>query len=222
MMSKLRTEELIAHLTRQAEPVRCLSSPQRRTAVWLAWSLPWVAAVVFIMGLRPDLTARLADPRWLLEEVAALATGVMAAMACFCAGVPGRPHWEHFLPLIPLAVWLATLGHSCVEDWRRLGSVGLGLTTDWQCLPAIMMTGIGPAVVIGWMIRNASPITPMTTTALAALAAGGVAAAALRLFHPEDTSLMVLVWQAGTVFVLTLIAALLGKTVLRWRLPSLP
>ena len=216
------TDELIERLSREAEPVRCLSSPPRRTLQWLALSLPWVAAVVFIMGLRPDLATRLADPRWLLEEVAALATGIMAAMASFCAGVPGRPRWEHFLPLVPLAVWLGTLGQGCIQDWLQLGHGGLVLRADWQCLPAILVIGLGPAVIIARMILKGSPITPMTTTALAALGAGGLAAAALRLFHPEDTSLMVLVWQAGTVFGLTLAAGLAGKTVLRWPLPRMP
>jgi hypothetical protein len=219
-MTRLTTEELIERLASKAGPVRRLSSPQRRTATWLALSLPWVAAVVFIMGLRPDLATRLADPRWLVEEVAALATGLMAAMASFCASVPGRPRWEHFLPLLPLAVWLGTLGQGCVADWLQFGASGLTLRADWQCLPAIMMIGLVPAVVIALMILRAAPITPMTTAALAALAAGGLAAAALRLFHPEDTSLMVLVWQAGTVFGLVLIAALMGRTVLRW--PSAP
>jgi hypothetical protein len=221
-MTRTTTEELIEQLAGTATPVRRLRSPQRRTLQWLALSMPWVVAVVFIMGLRPDLAARLGDPRWLLEETAALATGLTAAMASFCASVPGRPRWEHFMPLLPLAVWLGTLGQGCAADWVQLGATGIALRADWQCLPAITMIGFGPAVVITRMILKASPITPMTTAALAALAAGGLAAAALRLFHPEDTSLMVLVWQTGTVLSLTGIAALLGKTVLRWQLPRLP
>ncbi|MBI1330960.1 MAG: DUF1109 family protein [Alphaproteobacteria bacterium] len=221
-MSKMRTEDLIERLAADARPVHCLKSPFRRTAVWLAWSLPWVAAIVFTMGLRPDLAARLSDARWMIEEIAALATGLMAAMAAFCAGVPGRPRWEHFVPLVPLAIWLGALGQGCIQDWMHLGRAGLVLYADWQCLPGIVMIGFGPAVAMAVMILRGSPITPMTTTALGALAAGGLATAALRLFHQEDGSLMVLVWQSGTVFGLTLIAGLLGKTILRWRLPSMP
>jgi hypothetical protein len=221
-MNRPTTEDLIERLAGAAFPVHRLSSPQRRTVQWLALSLPWVVAVIFIMGPRPDLAARLGDPRWLLEEIAAVATALMAAMASFCASVPGRPRWEHFMPLLPLAVWLGTLGQGCVADWLQRGTTGLALTADWQCLPAIAIIGLGPAVVIIRMIRKAAPVTPMMTAALAALAAGGLAAAALRLFHPEDTSLMVLVWQAGTVFALSVMAALLGRTALRWQLPRLP
>lgn len=217
-MSKFRTDELIERLAKDVRPVRRLQPPWLRTAIWFAVSLPWVAAVVFIMGVRPDLAARVSESRWLVEQGAALATAVMAAMAAFCAGVPGRPRWEHFMPLLPLALWLGMLGQGCLEAWNASGAAGLMLRPDWQCLPGIVMVGIGPAVAMTVMILRGSAIAPMTTTALGALAAGGLAEVGLRLFHQEDASLMVLVWQAGTVFGLTLIATLLGPLLLRWRL----
>lgn len=216
-MSSMRNDELIEQLVAQAQPVRRLRSPFTRTAIWLACSLPWVVAVVLIMGIRPDIGARLSDTRWLIEEGAIFATALMAAMAAFCAGVPGRPRWEHFLPLIPLTIWLGMLGVGCVEDWLALGRVAFVLRPDWQCLPSIVIVGLGPAVAMVVMIRRGSPIAPMTTTMLAALAAAGLAAVALRLFHQEDSSLMVLVWQAGTVFGLTCAASLAGTKILQWR-----
>jgi hypothetical protein len=39
----------------------------------------------------------------------------------------------------------------------------------------------------------------------------------IRLFHPQDASLMVLVWQVGTVFVLTTVAGSTGRLLLDWR-----
>lgn len=217
-MSEFRTDELIERLAKEMRPVRRLRPPAFRTVIWFTVSLPWVAAVVFVMGVRPDLVARLSDSRWLIEQGAALTTAIVAAMAAFCAGVPGRPRWEHFMPLLPLAVWLGTLGQGCLQAWSSLGAAGLALSPDWQCLPGIVMVGLGPAVAMTVMISRGSAIAPMITTALGALAAGGLAEVGLRLFHQEDASLMVLVWQAGTVFGLTLVAGLLGPMLLRWRL----
>lgn len=216
-MSELHTDELIRHLASNVPPVRCLRSPFTRTAIWFAWSLPWVVAVVFIMGLRPDIGARFSDSRWLAEQGAALATALMAAMAALCAGVPGRPHWERLMPLAPLALWLGVLGQGCFQDWVSHGYASLVLRQDWQCLPRIIFIGAGPAVAITALVLRSSPIAPTMTTALGALAAGGMAAVGLRLFHREDASLMVLVWQAGTVFGLTFLAALSGRQLLRWR-----
>ncbi|MBU6296969.1 MAG: DUF1109 family protein [Alphaproteobacteria bacterium] len=216
----MRTEDLIKNLAGEAPPVKRLPNPLPRTAIWLALSLPWVGAVVFIMGLRPDLAAQASHTRWLVEQSAALATALMAAMAAFCAGVPGRPRWEHFLPLLPLAVWIGALGQGCIATWLSYGPGGLSLTPDWQCLPGIMMVGLGPAVAMTIMILRGSPIAPTTTVALGALAAGGLAEVGLRLFHQVDASLMVLVWQAGTVVGLTLVASFFGRKILRWRIAA--
>ncbi|HEY8071628.1 MAG TPA: NrsF family protein [Methylocystis sp.] len=72
------------------------------------------------------------------------------------------------------------------------------------------------------MIRRGAPIaTPMTTTGLATLAATSIAAAALLLFHEQDASVMVLVWQFGSVLVLTGLGALFGRRLLRWRTADL-
>lgn len=215
-MPEMRTEELIARLAADARPLRPLRSPLVRAAIWLACALPWVLAVIWIMGPRADLGTRMTDPRWLIEEGAAFATAVTAAAAAFCAGVPGRARWESFMPLLPLAVWLGVLGQGCVHDWLQLGPAGLVLSPDWLCLPGIVLVGAGPAVAIALMILRGSPIAPATTTALAALAAGGLAGAALPVFHREDASLMVLVWQAGTVLGLTGLAGAAGRKILRW------
>lgn len=214
---EMRTEELIRQLAADATPLRPLRSPLVRTAIWLAWALPWVTAIVWIMGPRGDLRALVANARWMTEEGAAVATALTAAGAAFCAGVPGRPRWERCLPIPPLAVWLGALGQGCVHDWLQLGRTGLALHPDWLCLPAVVLVGAGPAVAMTIMILRGSPIAPATTTMLAALAAGGLAGAALPLFHREDVSLMVLVWQAGTVLALTGLAAVAGPKVLRWR-----
>jgi len=217
----MRTDDLIQQLAGDARPVRRLHPPVLRTGIWLAVSLPWVAAVVYVMGIRPDLGVQMSDGHWLFEQSAALLTALMAAMAAFCAGVPGRPKWEHYLPLLPLAMWLAALGQGCVQDWLSLGSAGLVVRPDWQCLPGIVFVGLGPAIAMTVMILRGSPIAPMTTTALGALAAGGLAEVGLRLFHQEDASLMVLIWQAGTVFGLSFLAGLFGRKLLRWRLASM-
>jgi hypothetical protein len=213
-MSNARPEDLIVQLVGDLRPVRRLRPPLFRLGIWLLLSLPWVIAVVFVMGLRPDINARLSDGRWLVEQGAALATAMMAAMAAFCAGVPGRPRWEHFMPLLPLTVWLSALALGSAQEWLLAGSLSLIFHQDWQCLPGIVFVGIGPASVMVAMLRRGFPSAPMTTTALGALASGGLAEVGLRLFHPEAASLMVLVWQVGSVFSLALLAGLFGRKLL--------
>jgi hypothetical protein len=184
--------------------------------VWLAISTAYVAGFVAVMGLRPDIAAKLAEPRFLVEVSAAYMTSMMAAAAAFCAGCPGRPVWERFAPLPFLVIWLGSLGEGCWRDWVRSGSDGLTLQPDLFCFPMILAVSIVPTLLIFYMVRRAAPIAPITTTALATLAAAALAAAGLRLFHPQDASVMVLVWQFGSVAVLTGLGALFGQDLLRW------
>jgi len=52
---------------------------------------------------------------------------------------------------------------------------------------------------------------------LGGLAAAGLGNFGLRFFHQQDASVMVLVWQVGTVFLLTMLAGWAGRLILEWR-----
>jgi hypothetical protein len=221
-MNRVPNDKIIHELVAGLQPVRPLRTPMVRLGIWLVLSLPWVVAVVAVHGVRPDIATQLSDTRWLVEQGAALATALMAAMAAFCAGVPGRPRWEHFMPLVPLALWLGILGQGCLQELAASGNVGEMFHQDWQCLPAIIFVGLGPAAVLTAMVRRGFPRAPMLTAGLAALASAGLAEVGLRVFHREAASLMVLVWQAGTVVGLALLAGLFGRKLLRFRYLGLP
>jgi len=186
-------------------------------AAWLLVAIPYVALVVFVVSPRADLISKASEWRYVIEQVAALATGMTAATAAFASVVPGYDRKFLFLPALPLAVWLGSLGEGCVQDWIQLGPNGLSLQPDWFCFPAIVLVGAVPAIAMAVMLRRGAPLTPHITTAIGGLAAAGLGNFGLRLFHSQDASLMVLVWQVGTVFILTTIAAWAGHYLLNWR-----
>jgi hypothetical protein len=211
------TEALIRRLAENIEPVRPLPPPWIRTGVWLVLAVPYVAFIVLQMSPRGDLPSKMLDVRFVIEQVAALATGITAAMAAFATVVPGHNRKLLVLPLLPLALWLGSLGQGCIQDWIQLGRQGLSLRPDWLCLPAIILVGSVPAFVMAVMVRRGAPLTPHMTTALGGLAAAGLGNFGLRLFHPQDASLMVLFWQFGAVFIVTAFAGWCGDYWLNWR-----
>lgn len=211
------TEKLIDRLADVAAPVRPLPRPWIRTAAWLLVAVPYVVLVVFVVAPRGDLISKLSEWRYVVEQVAALATGITAATAAFATVIPGYDRKFLFLPVLPLAIWLGSLGQGCIQAWIELGPAGLSLRPDWFCFPAIVLVGAVPAIAMAVMLRRGAPLTPHMTTALGGLAAAGLGDFGLRLFHPQDASLMVLVWQVGTVFILTAMAAWAGHYLLNWR-----
>lgn len=213
----MQTDQLIHALSTNCPPVRPVAHPAWRTIGWFAVSLVCVAASAAAMGLRPDLGSKLGDLKFLTEVGAAFLTSLMAAAAAFCAGCPGRAIWERFAPVPFMALWLGSLGEGCWSDWRHFGLAGLAIHPDLKCLAVIPAISILPTILIFVMIRRGAPIAPISTTGLAALAATSLAAAALRLLHSQDASIMVLFWQFGSVIVLAGFEALFGPLLLRWK-----
>jgi hypothetical protein len=210
------TEELIRRLSSASQPVRPLPGPWLRTAIWFGLAVPFVAMVVVVMSPRADLAAKYADWHFAVEQIAALATALVAAAAAFATTVPGFDRRVLYAPFVPLAVWLGSIGQGCLQTLMRDGLGGLTLTPGWVCLPAILLVGSVPATAIAFMLRRGAPLTPRLTGILGGLAAAGLGNVGLRLFHAQDASIMVLVWQVGSVFLLTVIAGGMGRFLLNW------
>lgn len=213
----MKTDTFIRMLAQTALLARPLPHPWIRTATWLAIAIPYVALVVYAMSPRDDLAAKLSEWRYMVEQSAALATGIAAAAAAFAMTIPGYDRRFFLLPLAPLSVWIGVLGQGCIADWIRSGPEGLTFWPDWFCLPATALVGALPAIVIALMLRRGAPLFPHVSVFFGGLAAAGLGNFGLRFFHPQDASLMVLVWQVGSVFALAALAGCAGRYVLNWR-----
>jgi hypothetical protein len=198
------TNSLIAALVVDLRPVRRLLPPVWRLLGWLAVSVPAAAAVVFMARTRPDLAAKLAEPAYLAELAAAVATVLVAGWAALAGCVPGAPRWKMWAPIVPLTLWMLSLGHQCWDEWVRFGASGVEFRSDWMCLPGIAVTGAIPALAIVIAIRRGARLTGVPVL-WGSLAAAALANIALRLFHAEDAALTVIVWQFGSVALFTLI-----------------
>jgi hypothetical protein len=213
----METSDLIARLAAESTPVRRLPAPWLRALFWLAVAAPYVAFVVMLGPMPHDLSPIPHDVQFMVEQAATLATAVAAAVVAFCSVVPGYDRRLVLLPLVPFAVWLATLGQSCLRDWIKLGTQGLELRPDWGCLPSAAWIGIVPAIAMVIMLRRGAPLFPRATIALGGLAVAALANFGLRLFHLGDASIMVLFWHFGSVALLAALASLVGRQFLYWR-----
>jgi hypothetical protein len=184
--------------------------------MWLAIALPYVCAVVVMKPEAIDFLGKI-DARFALEQAAILATALTAAIAAFASVIPGHHRKIYLLPLVPLAVWLASLGEGCASDWLRFGADGLQVRPDWECAPPAIFIGIIPAVTIVVMLRRGAPLAPRVSVAFAALAVAALGNFGLRIFHIGDVSVMVLVWHFGGLALISVLAGRIGRHVLNWR-----
>ncbi len=213
----METDKFIQTLAQTAAPARPLPQPWLRTATWLAISIPYVALVVYILSPRPDLAEKLFEWRYIVEQLAALATGIAAATAAFATTIPGYDRRVFLLPVVPLAAWLGILGLGCIAQWIQFGAAVLKLWPDWFCFPGTVSVGALPAIAIAIMLRRGAPLFPHVSVFFGGLAAAGLGSFGLRFSHTQDASLMVLVWQFGSVFVLAALAGCAGGYLLNWQ-----
>lgn len=213
----MKTDELIDALAGSAQPVGTISTPARRTALWLLLSLPYVAFVILSMGVRPDIMDRLSSSRFLVEQFAALATSIVAAHFALTAVIPGSARLPTVFVAAPIGIWIGSLFGDTVAAAFALGWNGLALEPDFFCIPGITMVSAFPAVLMIFMLRDGAPLTPRPTVFLGILAATAMGNFGLRLFHPQDSGPMVLFWQVGTVSLICLATTWVGDHLLNWQ-----
>jgi hypothetical protein len=215
----MQTGELIRLLAEDCRPVRPLRRPWIRTAEWLVVAIVYLALVVFVVSPRPDLATKASDWHFVVEQVLALATGIAAAAAALAMVIPDHSRKLPALPFLSLSIWFASLGQAYIQDdlgvWARLDPGGLSPHPDWYCVPAIVLVGSVPAIAMTNMLRRGAPLMLHLTAVLGGLAAAALGGFGVRLFCTHDGSVMVLVWQFGTVCVLSAFAGCTGHSVLK-------
>ncbi|MBI2150044.1 MAG: DUF1109 family protein [Acidobacteria bacterium] len=210
------TDELIQDLARDIRPVQVLPRPWVRAATWLAFSGVYIGVVMMWMT-PPGRPSDWPEPRFVIEQVSALVLGLGASVAAFATVVPGHNRKLLAFLIIPLAGWLGSMGEGCFRSFNQIGPQALLLVHDLFCFPSIVLLGAFPTIAMAAMLRRGAPLTPRLTTALGALAAAGLANFFLRLFRPEDVTVMLVVWHVGGVFALSALAGGLGRLLLNWR-----
>jgi hypothetical protein len=215
----MHTDELIQLLVEDCRPVRPLPRPWIRTAEWLVVALLYMALVVLVVTPRADLAAKISDSRFVIEQIGAMATVVAAVTAAFATITPDHSRKFLAVPFLSLSIWLVGLGQTYIQsnsdDWIRPDLDGPSLHPAWYCVPAIVLVGSVPAITMTLMLRRSAPRKLHLTALLGGLATAALGAFGIRFFCTQDGSLTVLIWQFGTVCVLSALAGCAGRRLLK-------
>jgi hypothetical protein len=218
----ITTPGLIEALAANATPVRRLRPPLVRATLWLSFAAVVLVLLAVSQGGRPDLAQRLQQPIFLVGISASLLTGILAAIASFLVSLPDRSRGWLLLPLPALAVWISTIGYSCLTAWVELDSAGgLRMGEAARCFATLVLTSVPLSLLIFVMLRHAAPLRPMPVALTGSLAVAGMTASALSLFHAFDATVMILMWNLGSAVLLVGLGTLLGRKMFAW-LPQHP
>ena len=212
----MKTDDLIDRLGRDLTVVRPLPTPGMRTAVWMLWATGYLVVVAVMMFAVMSSAGATPTPLYLVQQSAAIVTGIMAARAAFLSVIPGSNNRVWVLPAIGATVWAVSLLWAGVRDLEASGTLGVTSQSDWPCVVSMTLGGLVVGSPLVWMLRRGAPLTPGLTAFLAALAALSVANIEACLTRPHAFALTVLLWHGGTVAAVAALCALTGRRWLRW------
>ena len=212
----MRTDDLIDRLGRDVTVARPLPTPGMRTAVWMVWAVSYLIVVAVMMFAVMSPAGVTPTPLYLVQQSAALVTGIMAARAALASVIPGANDRVWVLPAIGVATWAAALLWAGVLDLQVSGTLGVTSQSDWPCVASMTVGGLLVGAPLAWMLRRGAPLTPHLTAFLAALAALSVANIEACLTRSHAFALTVLLWHGGTVVAIAALCALMGHRWLRW------
>jgi hypothetical protein len=213
----MKTDELIAMLGRNAEPVPGGRVERAVVAAVAAGAGAALLAMFLVLGVRTDVGQAAALSVLLLKLVFTVTTVAIAALYLIKLARPGGERRARvMLALLPLAAVIAlaaiNLGSAPAEHWNRM-IVG----DQWlECLLSVPLIAILPFAAIVWTVRRMGPTDLTRAGALAGLVAGGISATGYALHCMDDSLPFVALWYGGTIALCTVAGAILGPRLLRW------
>jgi hypothetical protein len=210
-MITVNTQELIEKLVAECAPVRRLSPPFMRAAIWLGIVTTLATAAVWIMGDIPDMVCRLYVMRFALEMTGTLFTGAGAVVAAFYLSMPDRSRLWALLPVPPLLLWLSSAGVGCYLHWIDYGPEGWALGPSANCFVFIVGSSVPLAIALYWALKQAVPLDTLSVTAIGGLGVAALAATILQFFHPFDVTLIDLSVHVAAVLVVVILMSTLGR-----------
>ena len=210
----ITTPDLIAALAADAKPVRRLRPPLARAGALLIFAVLLLALIAVVHGLRSDLGEQLQRPVFVVGMLAALVTGVLAAVSSFLVSLPDRSRVWLLLPAPSLGVWLSTIGYGCVTNWIGIAPDEVQLRETFRCFVTLVATSVPLSLAMIVMLRYAAMLRPTLVTMTASLSVAAITATALSLLHDLDASVMILAWNIGTSALIVALGSALGPRIL--------
>jgi len=212
----MKTDDLIERLSRDGTVTKPLPAPGIRTAAWMVWAVGYLVVVAVMMFAVMSSAGVVPTPLYLVQQGAALVTGITSARAAFASVIPGSNKRVWVMPAVGAGVWGLSLLWTGVLDLQASGTLGVTSQTDWPCVISMTIGGLVVGTPLVWMLRRGAPLTPRLTVCLAALAALSVANIEACLTRPHAFALTVLLWHGGTIAATAALCALMGRRWLPW------
>lgn len=206
------TEQFIEALSKEIKP----SKTTKVLPIFLRWlsvCVVYIVVMLYIFGLRSDLSLKFSEPLF-VAEITILALMVVAmAVGATILSFPDMLQKKWILLFTPISVvafiitlFLAYLGST--SEVSPLHGI--------ECLLCISMFSLLPAVWLFILLKKQASTHQQLLGSVAMLAATSLGALSLRLSEKTDSVTHLLLWHYLPMIGFALLGAWLGKKFLKW------
>ena len=191
----------------------------RRLVVALALgTVVSIALVLGLLGPRPDMTSAMATAMFWVKLIYPLSLALVAGLAAERLARPaatagGRIAWLA-APFAAVAL-LAAVQFAAAPPWSRHALVMGG--SAQLCPFLVLAAALPPLLTLMWSMRSLAPTRLAETGAVVGLTAGGMGAFAYAWHCTEWGAPFLALWYTAGIVGATLLGALLGPLLLRWK-----
>ena len=183
-MSEQDLDKFIDGLADDLAPIKPLAHPFVRIAPFFIVAALYVGALVFFVGLRPDIGNKFVDPSWMMETFLMGFIAISAGIASAFLSVPDMrgAKWVIAPPLTTLGIFAA---------WSTFRAMSEGLHMPVLHLDHCMGEGVFmaavPMTMLIFLIKSGATTRPRLTCFMNVLAASALAYIGLRFTCMMDT-----------------------------------
>jgi hypothetical protein len=168
--------------------------------------------------MRPDFMTALGSWRYLFKLATAGSIALFGLVLLLQLARPEQSLRRALLWLLPLA--LAPLVISIAMEFMMLPAEQWGASAmgfyPLYCLCLVPLISLAPLAAGLAAMRRGAPQSPTIAGAVIGFAAGGIGAFIYSVHCDNDSPFYVAIWYLGAIVIVTVLGAILGRSLLRW------
>lgn len=206
-------DDFVEKLAQDTAPIKPAPHPFIQSLQWLATAVIYLAVLLALTGLRPDLSQRLQD-QWFVAELATLCgicivTTLSTALLAF-------PDLHQKPRLVWAPVWGFTFFVLVLFFSGQAGGLPPLPTHSFECTLSIALIALLPAAWTFYTLRRYASTHYRLAGSIALLSSFSIGALWLRLHETTDSIVHVIEWHYLPMLGIGFTGLWLGKRLLRW------
>ncbi len=207
-------DALIEQLSAKAAPVAQARHPYVQCLKWVTGFAVYLAFLVWVFPMRPDLAQKLQSPLFVAELAALALVNVTAALSCALLGFPDLMQ-KKALTFAPLVAFIAFVVIMLLA-YHADSPPAPAPEHEMLCTLCITLFSLMPAAWLFASMRKAASTHAGLSGYIATLCAFSIGGLVLRLSEQTDSISHLLQWHYIPMLLMSMAGIALGKLLLKW------